>query len=80
MEQNALFCCKYYNVTLFDFIHNDNNFVTSWYNDTLNNEVISRVSVLADVLFTRDGSYVLVLPGFDLQDSRERTYINYLSR
>ena len=48
------------------------------YNNTLNDELISRLSMLAEVLFIRDGSYVL--PGFDLQDSELRTYINYLSR
>ena len=78
MGQNALFCCKWYNVTLFDFIHIDNNFNTRWYNDTLNDELINRVSMLAEVLFTRDVSYVL--PGLDLQDSKLRSYINYLSR
>ena len=67
MGQNALFCCKWYNVTLFDFIHINNNFITCWHNDNLNDELISRVSMLAEVLFTRDGSYVL--PWFDLQDS-----------
>ena len=33
--------------------------------------------MLAELLFVRDGSYVL--PGFDLQESELRTYINYLS-
>ena len=63
---------------MFDFIHIDNNFITCWYNDTQNDELINRVSMLAEVLFTRDGSYVL--PGFDLQDSKLRTYINYFYR
>ena len=45
---------------------------------TLNDDLISRVSMSAEVLFIRDGSYVL--SGFDLQDSELRTYINYLSR
>ena len=77
MGRNALFCCKRYIISWFDFIHID-NFITRWYNNTLNDELISRVSLLAEVLFIRDGSYVL--PGFDLQDSELRTYINYLSR
>ena len=78
MGQNALFGCKWHNVTLFVFIHIDNNYITCWYNDTLNDEVISRVSMLAEVLFIRDGSYVL--PGFELQNSKLIKYINYLSR
>ena len=76
--RNTLFCCKRYNVTLFDFIHIDTNYITRWYNNTLNDELISRVSMLAEVMFIRDGSYML--PGFDLQESELRTYINYLSR
>ena len=67
MGRHALFCCKRYNVSLFYFIHIDNNFITRWYNNTLNYELISRVSMLAEVLFIRDGTYVL--PVFDLQDS-----------
>ena len=48
------------------------------YNNTLNDDLISRVSMFAEVLFIRDGTYVL--PVLDLQDSELRTYINYLSR
>ena len=76
--RNTLFCCKRYNVTLFDFIHIDKNYITRWHNNTLNDELISRVSMLAEVLFIRDGSYML--PGFDLQENELRTYINYLAR
>ena len=78
MRRNALYCCKRYNVSFFDYIHIDDNFITRWYNNTVNDELISRVSLLAEVLFIRDGSYVLT--GFDLQDSELRTYINYFSR
>ena len=67
-----------YNVSLFDLINNNNNYIIRWYNNTLNDELISRVSMLAEVLFNRDESYVL--PGFDLQYNELRTYINYLSR
>ena len=56
----------------------DNNFITRWYNNTLNAELIRKVSMLAELLIIRDGSYVL--PGFHLQDSELRTYINYLFR
>ena len=76
--RNTLFCCKRYNITFFDFIHIDKNYITRWYNNTLIDELIRRVSMLAEVLFIRDGSYML--PGFDLQESELRTYINYLSR
>ena len=62
---------------MFDFIHIDKNYISRWYNNTLNDELISRVSMLAEVLFIRDGSHML--PGFDLQESELRTYINYLS-
>ena len=60
--RNTLFCCKRYNVryvTLFDFIHIDKNYITRWYDNTLNVELISRVSMLAEVLFIGDGSYML---------------------
>ena len=73
IERNTLFCCKRYNISLFDFIHIDNNFITRWCNNPLNDELISRVSILAEVLFIGDELYVL--PGFDLQDSELRTYI-----
>ena len=46
MGRNALFCCKRYKILLFDFIHIDNNFITRWYNNTLNDELISRVSYI----------------------------------
>ena len=72
MGQNALFCCKRCNVSLFDFIDIDNNFITRWYN-TLNDALIIMVSMLAQVLFIIDGSYVF--PGFDLKDSEFRKYI-----
>ena len=76
--RNTLFCCKRYNVTLFNFIHIDKNYITGWYNNTLIDQLINRISMLAEVLFIRDGSYIP--PGFDLQESELRTYINYLSR
>ena len=76
--RNTLFCCKRYNVTLFDFNHIDKNYITRWYNNTLNDELISRVSMLAEGLFIRDGSYML--DGFHLQESELKTYLNYLSR
>ena len=39
---------------LFDFTHIDNNVITCWYNDTLNDELISRISMLDEVMFIRD--------------------------
>ena len=32
-------------------VYSDNNFITRWYNNTLNDELISRVSMLPEVLF-----------------------------
>ena len=76
--RNTLFYCKLYNVTLFEFIHIDKNYITRWYNNTLNYELVRRVSMLAEVLFIRDTSYML--PGFELQESELRKYTNYFSR
>ena len=73
---NILFCYKRYNVTLFDFIHIDVLHAGS--NIIVNDELISIVSMLSEILFIVNGSYML--PGFDLQESELRTYINYLSR
>ena len=74
----AQYCSVFiYKVSSFDIIHID-NFITRWYNNTLNEGRISRVSILAEVLFMRDESYVL--PEFDLQNSELKTYIKCLSR
>ena len=62
--RNTLFGCKRYNVKLFDFIHIDKNYITLRYNNNLNDELISRVLMLAEVLFIRDGLYMI--PVIDL--------------
>ena len=55
------FFSQQYNVSLFDFIHMYNNFITRWYNNTLNAELISRVSMLAELLIIRDGCYLALI-------------------
>ena len=77
MRRNDLFFSKRYKASLFDLIDIDNNFITCWFNNTLHDEQIRRVSILAEVLFIMDEPHVL--PWFDLQDSELRTYIKYLS-
>ena len=53
--RNALICCKKYNAS--DIQSINSNMVHKWFNSTITDELLSKVLVLLELIFIRDGSF-----------------------
>lgn len=53
--RNALICCKKYNAS--DIQSINSNTVHKWFNSTITDELLSKVLVILELIFIRDGSF-----------------------
>ena len=59
--RSALNCCKQYHAS--DIQRVNSNTVYNWFRSTITDELLSKVLVLLELIFTRDGSFEVTASG-----------------
>jgi hypothetical protein len=78
LGRNAQFCCKRYVASLFDLQNINTDFIKHCYFVRIDSDLVSKAIFLLELLFIRDGSFVL--PGNGLSSVELSACIRHVCR